>query len=259
MLKLLFIGDIVGSPGRSFVVERLPEIRKELEVDLVVANAENSAGGAGLSGRIARQLLEGGVDAITLGDHVWDQRGFELEIAELERVCRPANLPENCPGRRFLVVERNDVRVGIFTVLGRQFLKPLSACPFSCSDRILSELKSETDLVLTEVHAEATSEKIALGWYLDGRTSAVIGTHTHVPTADATVLPRGTGYLTDAGMTGPYHSVLGRDVQPVVARYLDGMPRKFTVAEGDVRLSGAVITMDPATGLCEGIELVQRS
>ena len=259
MFKLLFIGDIVGSPGRSFVLERLPEIRKELEVDVVVANAENSAGGAGLSGRIAQQLQEGGVDAITLGDHVWDQRGFDVEIAELEWVCRPANLPENCPGRRYLVIERGGVRIGVFTVLGRQFLTTLSACPFSSSDRILSELKSETDAVLTEIHAEATSEKIALGWYLDGRTTAVVGTHTHVPTADATILPRGTGYLTDAGMTGPYHSVLGRDVQPVVARYLDGMPRKFTIAEGDVRLSGAVVTIDRASGLCRGIELVQRS
>ncbi|AWT60647.1 MAG: 2',3'-cyclic-nucleotide 2'-phosphodiesterase [Candidatus Moanabacter tarae] len=259
MVKLLFIGDIVGRPGRNFVLEKLPEIRKELEVDFVVANAENSAGGAGLSGKIAQQLKEGGVDAITLGDHVWDQRGFDLEISDLDWVCRPANLPENCPGRRYLVIERGGIRIGVFTVLGRQFLTALSSCPFSSSDQILSELEGETDAVITEIHAEATSEKIAFGWYLDGRTSAVIGTHTHVPTADATILPRGTGYLTDSGMTGPHHSVLGRDVQPVVARYLDGMPRKFTVAEGDVRLSGAVVTIDPASGFCRDIEQVQRS
>jgi metallophosphoesterase (TIGR00282 family) len=258
VLNLLFVGDIVGRPGRDFVRRELPRIREEMELDWVIANGENAAGGAGLTARLAGDLVECGIDAITLGDHVWDQRGFDKEIDGLENVCRPANLPRNCPGRDSLVLEKNGVRMGLFTVLGRCFIALQSDCPFATADRLLDELGDEVDVAFVEVHAEATSEKIALGWYLDGRVSAVVGTHTHVPTADATVLPRGTGYLTDVGMTGPYHSVLGRQVQPVVARFLDGMPRRFSVAEEDVRLSGALIRIDPESGRCGSIELVVR-
>ena len=258
MLNLLFVGDIVGRPGRDFVRRELPRIREEMELDWVIANGENAAGGAGLTARLATELTGCGIDAITLGDHVWDQRGFEKEIDGLENVCRPANLSRNCPGRDALVLEKDGVRMGLFTVLGRRFVALESDCPFATADRLLDELGGEVDMTFVEVHAEATSEKIAMGWYLDGRVSAVVGTHTHVPTADATVLPRGTGYLTDAGMTGPYHSVLGRQVGPVVARFLDGMPRRFSVAEEDVRLSGALIRIDPESGRCGSIELVVR-
>ena len=256
MPNLLFIGDIVGRPGREIVHRELPRLRHEMELDFVVANAENAAGGAGLTAKIAEELLGCGIDALTLGDHVWDQRGFEADIDRLEHVCRPANLSENCPGRKYLVVEKDGFRLGLFTVLGRQFIRMLADNPFPAVDTMLDSLKEKTDAVMVEIHAEATSEKTALGWYLDGRVCAVVGTHTHIPTADAVVLPRGTGYLTDAGMTGPYQSVIGREVQPVVARFFDGMPRKFPVAAGDVRLCGALVKIDSDSGLCEAIKQV---
>jgi hypothetical protein len=249
MPKILFLGDVVGRPGRNFVIERLASLREELGVDIVIANAENAAGGAGITRKIAEQLLAAGVDAITLGDHVWDQKNFENEIGELERVCRPANLPEQNPGRTHLVVEKDGFRLGIFTVLGRHYLALKSSCPFRMADAKLAELEPLCDAVFVEAHMEATSEKIALGWYLDGRAAAVVGTHTHVPTADGRILPGGTAYLSDAGMCGPYASVLGRDVEQVVATFLDGMKRRFPVAEEDVRLAGCCIGIDPASGL----------
>ena len=256
MPKILFIGDIVGSPGRAVVGRYVPALRSKLSIDFVIANGENSAGGSGLTSAIARDLADAEIDAVTLGDHVWDQRKFDDEIDDLEHVCRPANLPAACPGRTSIVIECGGFRLGIFTVLGHQFMRTKADCPFLTADRLLKELQGKTDAVLVEIHAEATSEKVAMGWYLDGRAAAVIGTHTHIPTADATVLPRGTAYLTDAGMTGPYASVLGRQVQPVVARFLDGMPRRFPVAEADIRLSGCLIDIDPESGLSTGIELI---
>jgi len=256
VLKLLFIGDIVGRPGREIVIERVPQLRADLGLDFVIANAENAAAGAGLTGALAQALLAAGVDAITLGDHVWDQKGFEAEIGALERVCRPANLPAACPGRDHVMLEAKGFRLAVFTVLGRQYLNLKSDCPFLCADRLLAQLADKADGFFVETHAEATSEKQALGWHLDGRAVAVIGTHTHVPTADASVLPGGTAFLCDAGMTGPYASVLGREVKPVIGRFLDGMPRKFDVAEGDVRLSGARVEFDPATKHAVRCELV---
>lgn len=256
MIRVLFVGDVVGRPGREFLCSRAPKLREELGLNFIVADGENAAAGAGITGRIAQQILQAGVDAITLGDHVWDQKGFDVEIDKLDRVCRPANLAASCPGRPWLVVERDGVRLGVFTVLLRQFLPPRGDCPFQVSDRILTQLQSLADLVLVEAHGEATSEKIALGRYLDGRAAMVVGTHTHVPTADASILPGGTAYLTDTGMTGPYDSVLGRDVQPVIQRFLTGMPQRFGVASGDVRLSGALAEFDPATGRAVSMELL---
>ena len=194
MPKILFIGDIVGSPGRALVSRFVPALRSKLGIEFVIANGENSAGGSGITGTIARDLADAGIDAITLGDHVWDQRGFEEEIDDLEHVCRPANLPEACSGRTSIVIECGGFRLGIFTVLGHQFMRTKANCPFHTADRFLEELKEKTDAILVEIHAEATSEKVAMGWYLDGRAAAVIGTHTHIPTADATILPRGTAY-----------------------------------------------------------------
>lgn len=262
MAKVLFLGDIVGRPGRSFVGQRLAELRAELGADCVVANAENAAGGAGLTAKIAEELLSAGVDAITLGDHVWDQKNFENEIEGLERVCRPANLPEGNPGRRYVVIEKDGFRLGVATVLGRNFMGiKADACPFKTVDVLIRELKEQEncDAVFIEAHMEATSEKIALGWHLDGRAAAVIGTHTHVPTADGRVLPGGTAYLTDAGMCGPYESVLGREVESVTASFLDGMKRRFPVAEGDVRLAGALIEIDPGKGLATAFERIELS
>ena len=257
MAKLLFLGDIVGRPGRTFVKERLVSLREELGADIVVANAENSAGGAGITRKIVEELIAAGVDAITLGDHVWDQKNFEHEIDELETTCRPANLPENNPGRTHLVIEKNGFRLGIFTVLGRNYLTLKSSCPFAMADAKLSELADQCDAVFAEVHMEATSEKIAMGWHLDGRAAAVVGTHTHVPTADGRVLPKGTAYLSDAGMCGPYASVLGREVAPVIDSFLDGMKRRFPVAENDVRLCGCLIDVDATTGLATSFERIE--
>jgi metallophosphoesterase (TIGR00282 family) len=256
MPKLLFIGDIVGRPGRDIVAARVPSLRTERGLDFVLANAENAAAGAGLTGGLARTLLESGVDALTLGDHVWDQRGWEAEIGQFDRVCRPANLPAACPGRDHVILEAGGCRLAAFTVLGRQYLGLKAECPFLCADRMLERLRPLADLIVVEVHAEATSEKQALGWHLDGRVAAVLGTHTHVPTADAAVLPQGTAFICDVGMTGPYASVLGREVAPVVARFLDGMPRRFEVAAGDVRLSGVIVTVASGGKRAEHIELV---
>ena len=256
MLKLLFIGDIVGRPGRDIVGARVQKLRTDLGLDFVIANAENSAAGAGITGSIAKSLLDCGIDALTLGDHVWDQRGFEGEIGQIEHVCRPANLPESCPGWDHLVIESRGFRVAVFTVLGRQYMNIKAECPFLCADRMINRLKAQADAIIVEIHAEATSEKQAMGWHLDGRVTAVLGTHTHVPTADAVVLPKGTAFMCDVGMTGPYASVLGREVAPVVAKFMDGMPRRFEVATGDLRLSGALIEIDASMARAEKIELL---
>jgi 2',3'-cyclic-nucleotide 2'-phosphodiesterase len=256
VLKLLFIGDIVGRPGREIVEERVQRLRRESGIDFVIANGENAAAGAGITALIARSLLESGVDAITLGDHVWDQRGWESDIAQIDRVCRPANLPAACPGWDHVVIEARGFRVAVFTVLGRQYMNMKADCPFLCADRMIERLRGQADAIVVEVHAEATSEKQALGWHLDGRVTAVLGTHTHVPTADGRVLPGGTAFLCDVGMTGPYESVLGREIKPVVARFMDGMPRRFEVASGDVRMSAALVEIDPSMARASKIELL---
>lgn len=243
MIRILFVGDVVGRPGRDILCAKAASLRAELGLHFIVVNGENAAAGAGITSSIVKQFMDADIDAVTLGDHVWDQRGFDGEIGSLERVCRPANLPLAAPGRAWLVVERAGVRLGVFTALGRHFMPPRD-CPFLAADRVLTEIGSTADAVIAEIHAEATSEKIAFGRYLDGRVAAVLGTHTHVPTADATVFSGGTGYITDVGMTGPYDSVLGREVQPVLHKFLDGLPRRFDVATGDVRLSGAVVEYD---------------
>jgi len=256
MLKFFFIGDIVGRPGREIVVERLGRIRNELGADFVIANGENIAGGSGITEALAKGILASGVDAITLGDHVWDQKGWEQDINGMERVCRPANLPQGVPGRDHLILEAKGFRLAILTVLGRQHIGLKADCPFLTADRMLKELSGKSDGVFVEIHAEVTSEKQAMGWYLDGRALAVLGTHTHVPTADAGVLPKGTAFMCDVGMTGPYASVIGREVEPVIGRFLDGMPRRYEVAENDVRISGALVEFDPEKKQAVKCELI---
>jgi metallophosphoesterase (TIGR00282 family) len=256
MLRLLFIGDIVGRPGRDIINERLSRLRKDAAIDFVIANGENAAAGSGITGTIARSLLEAGVDAITLGDHVWDQRGWESEITQIERVCRPANLPVSNPGWDHLIVEARGFRVAVFTVLGRHFMGIKADCPFLCADRMIDKLRAQADAIIVEIHAEATSEKQALGRYLDGRVTAVLGTHTHVPTADAQILPKGTAFMCDVGMTGPYAGVLGRQTEPVVGKFVDGLPRRFEIATDDVRISGALIEIEASMAKAEKIELL---
>lgn len=256
MAKVLFIGDIVGRPGREFVIKSLNQIRTDFGVNLIIANAENTAGLAGLTAGIANELVGAGVDAITLGDHVWDQKGFAEDIKKLDHVCRPANLPRICPGRDYLVIKSGDYRVAVFTVLGRTFMKIKAECPFLAADSMIDKIGNEADAIIVEIHAEATSEKVALGRYLDGRVALVVGTHTHIPTADGRILPHGTAYLTDAGMTGPYDSVLGTQTQTIIDQFLDGMPRRYTVAEGDVRICGCLVDIDEETNLARGFESI---
>ena len=244
-MKLLFIGDIVGKPGREIVAALVPKLRVERGIDFVVANGENAAAGAGITGSICKSLLEAGVDVITLGDHVWDQKGWESEIAGFERVCRPANLPTSNPGRTHVIVEKNGFRLLVFTVLGRSFMGLKAECPFLGADALLQKLASQFDGALVEIHAEATSEKQALGWHLDGRVTAGRGTHTHVATADASLLRKQTAFMCDVGMTGPHESVLGREIEPVIGRFLDGLPRRFEVATADNRLSAALVEFGP--------------
>ncbi|KAF0093649.1 MAG: hypothetical protein E1N59_2637 [Puniceicoccaceae bacterium 5H] len=256
-MRILFLGDIVGKPGREAVKSILPGLRAQYGADIVIANGENSAAGAGINAQIARDLHEHGVDGITLGDHCWDQRGFENDIGGLDYVCRPGNLPKICPGREHLIVEKDGFRFGVFTVLGSQFMKISSDNGFAYADQKLLELREQCDAVMVEIHAEATSEKIAMGWFLDGRVALVVGTHTHVPTADYRVLPRGTAYISDAGMSGPYESVLGREIPPVIARFVDGMPRRFGIAEGDVRICGCIVDIDRKSGLATKIDRLE--
>lgn len=255
MIKVLFLGDIVGRPGREFVCQSIQALKSDLSVHAVIANGENAAGGSGITGSIAQELFAAGVDAITLGDHVWDQKGFEAEIDQFEALCRPANLPEHNPGRSYVVLPVKGSKLGVFTVLGRNYINlKAAACPFMTADAFVEKLKADCDAIIVEAHMEATSEKIAMGWYLDGRVAAVLGTHTHVPTADGRILPGGTAYISDLGMSGPYHSVLGRTVEPVIDSFLDGMKRRFPVADADVRLSGCLIGIDEKRGIAESFQ-----
>lgn len=257
MKTVLFLGDIVGRPGRDLVGRALPALREREQIDLVVANGENAAGGSGLTAALAAELLRAGVDGITLGDHVWDQKTLVNEIDQLPRVCRPANLAPGNPGRDHLILEGNGFRLGVLTVLGRNFMPP-QECPFRTTERLLGEVGDQADAWLLEIHAEATSEKVAFGWAFNGRAALIVGTHTHIPTADTTVLDQGTAYCTDAGMTGPYRSVIGREIEPVIGRFRDGMPRRFAVAQEDVRISGVKVVLDETTGRAVAAELLHR-
>ncbi len=247
-LTILFIGDVVGSPGRKIVSQVVPRLIHRRRIDLVVCNAENSAGGSGLTIKCHEELVEAGVDVFTLGDHVYRKdEVFDL-FERSDRLLRPANFPPDAPGGEFVVVEARDgTPVAVFTLLGRTFMKPVDD-PFRAADRILAEIGTSAKVVLVDFHAEATSDKQLLGRYLDGRVSAVLGTHTHVPTADERILPGGTAYQTDVGMTGPHESILGRRIDRVMAATLTFIPHHFDVATGDPRLNGALVEVDPANG-----------
>ncbi len=257
-MNVLMIGDIVGRPGRTMVKQQLPALIDELDIQLCVANAENAAGGSGLTPPLALELLGVGIDCLTMGDHVFKQKEIMSFLQADPRVLRPANLPPEAPGRGWTVLEsRGGVPVAVINLLGRIFMPPAD-CPFHAVDALLEELPSQTKVTLVDVHAEATSEKVALGWHLDGRVSAVVGTHTHIPTADARLLPGGTAYITDLGMTGPYESVLGRRIDRVLRSVITGVPTSFDVAKGDVRLSGVLIAVDETTGRATAIERIER-
>jgi metallophosphoesterase (TIGR00282 family) len=256
-MKILCIGDVVGRPGREAIERLTGMLRQDYGIECCIANAENAAGGSGMTTRIAQDLLAAGVDAITLGDHAWKQRDVFEAFGAVSTLIRPANYPPGAPGRGFCLVELDGgLRVGVVVVVGRIFMDPAD-CPFRAVDAAVAELKRKTPIIVVDMHAEATSEKVAMGRYLDGRVSVVFGTHTHVPTADETVLPGGTAYITDVGMTGPHDSVLGREVKPVLTKLTTGVPARFEVATGDVRLSGIVVTVDERSGRATAITRIQ--
>ncbi len=256
-LRILAIGDVVGRPGRRAVKELLPGLREKPGADFVIANAENAAGGSGLTLDTARELLDAGCDVLTTGDHFFEKPEVKDIIAHEPRVLRPANWSRHAPGRGWGVFESaSGVKVGVLNLIGRTFMRFMVDNPFDAADEVVEALRKETHVVAVDFHGEATSEKIATGRYLDGRASLVFGTHTHVPTADAKLLPLGTAYVTDLGMTGPHDSILGRESEKVLFRLRTGVPAKFGVAKKDVRLQGVVVTVDTETGRATGIERV---
>lgn len=252
-LNILVLGDIVGQPGRNIIKDKLPTLVKEENIGFAIANAENAAGGSGVTADVTEKLFASGIDVITTGDHVWRKKEV-IQVLEAEtRVLRPANYSPMAKGKGWVVVKGHlGPDIAIINLLGRVFMSPVD-CPFRAVDRILEKIPQKVRVIIVDMHAEATSEKIAMGWYLDGRVSAVVGTHTHVQTADETVLPGKTAYITDLGMTGPHQSVLGRNKDHVLEHLLTQMPTRFDVADKDVRMSGAIITVDAATGRAEGI------
>jgi len=254
-VKLLFIGDIVGQPGRNAVQTLLPKLREQHKLDFVIANGENSAGGSGITPKTAEEIFSAGVDVITSGDHLWDQKEVMELLAGEKRLLRPLNYPPGTPGQGAGVFEvqspkskaQSPISVGVLNVQGRTFMPPLEN-PFLFAAEEVKWLRELTKIIFVDFHAEATSEKIAFARFLDGQVSAVVGTHTHVQTADEQIFPGGTAYLTDAGFTGPHESVLGREIEPVIKRFLTGMPQRFDVAKNHVLLHGAVIEIDDASG-----------
>lgn len=255
-VKLLFIGDIIGKPGRDALSRELHRIVDRHRVDLVIANGENAAGGFGLTAETAQELFKCGVQMLTSGNHIWDKKDSLEYINREERIVRPANYPEGTPGRGATIARTpGGVKVGILNLEGRVFMNNLD-CPFRCADREIAKLKEETPIVFVDFHAEATSEKVSLGWYLDGRASAVIGTHTHVQTADERILTAGTAYMTDAGMTGAFDSVIGVKKEEAIQKFITQRPSKFEVAKKDIRINAVVIEVDEKTGLSLSIERI---
>ena len=259
MIKVLFLGDVFGRPGRRLVRELLPTLVNRYEVDLVAANAENASGGLGLTVKAAEELFESGVDLLTSGNHIFKHKEIIDYMEREERLLRPANYPEPAPGRGSVLVETNGgVPVGVINVMGRVFMAPLN-CPFQAADQEAARLEAEgARVILVDVHAEATSEKKALGWHLAGRVGAVLGTHTHVQTADQTVMDGGTAYVTDLGMTGPHDSIIGMKIGPVLDRFLTGRPTRFEAARKGLRLEGAVVELESDSGRAVKILRIQE-
>jgi 2',3'-cyclic-nucleotide 2'-phosphodiesterase len=243
-MRVLFIGDIVGSPGREIVRERLADLVSQKQIDLVIANGENSAAGFGITPKIAEELLKNGVEVISGGNHSWDRREIMEFMPHEPRLLRPANFPDGAPGRGMYVgTAKNGIKYAVINLQGRVFLSAIDD-PFRKADELLASLLADVALVLVDMHAETTSERIAMGWYLDGRATAVVGTHTHVATADERVLPEGTAYITDVGMTGPHTGVIGMDRAAIIKKFLDGLPARFEVAQGDVQMNAVLIETD---------------
>src|SRR2546422_8758525 len=258
-MNVLMVGDIFGDSGRAALTKLLPRLRQQHAIDVAVVNIENAAGGFGVTPQIARTVLEaGGVDVLTSGNHIWDKKEIIPYIGKENLLLRPANFPVGTPGSGYITVKAGPHRVAVLNLMGRVFMNPID-CPFRTADEIVPELRKDTPVVLVDMHAEATSESVAMGWYLDGRVSAVVGTHRHVQTADERVLPGGTAYITDLGMTGPTDGVIGVDKDLILQRFLTQMPVRFEAAKGPAALHGVVITVDPETGRASDIVRIRQT
>jgi len=254
MVRFLFIGDIVGKPGRRAIRELLPKIISRHEIDFVIANCENSASGFGVTRDVVDELYQNHIDVLTSGNHIWDKKEIREFLEDYETLLRPANYPDGTPGWGSVVVETPvGIHVGILNLAGRVFMQPID-CPFRSAEKELAGFAGKTKIIIVDMHAEATSEKKALGWFLDGRVSAVLGTHTHVQTADEEILPGGTAYISDAGMTGPFDSVIGVKKDVVIEKFLFAIPTRFDVAKADVRLQGVIFDVSEKDGKCSNIQ-----
>src|SRR5881628_3710150 len=259
MLTILFLGDIVGEPGRTAVIARLPQLKDKYALDFIIVNGENAAGGRGITGKITIELLRAGVSVVTTGDHIWDQKEI-VQFLDLEpRLLRPLNYPEGAPGSGSIVLETPKGKIGVINVQARTFMQPILENPFRSVDAAVAKMRNETANIVVDVHGETTSEKIAMGRFLDGKVSAVIGTHTHVQTADEQIFPGGTAFMCDAGMCGPVNSILGRAIDPIMNRFISNLPASFPVAGGEVRLRGVLIKIDETTGRAVRIIRVDES
>jgi 2',3'-cyclic-nucleotide 2'-phosphodiesterase len=255
-MRILFVGDVVGSPGRKILHDRLADTVAQRGVDLCVVNGENAASGFGITPRLAEEIFAAGAEVITGGNHIWDRKEIIDYLPHEPRLVRPANFPPGTPGSGAYVGKaKNGVEYAVVDLQGRTFMQPLD-CPFRGAERELAQIPPNVKVILVDIHAEATSEKQAMGWFLDGKVTAVVGTHTHVATADERVLPGGTAYITDVGMTGPHDSVIGMDKTGIIQRFLDGLPARFTVPEGDVRMNSVLIDADENTGKARSIERI---
>src|SRR6267378_5905236 len=258
MLTVLFLGDVVGEPGRTAVIAQLPQLRARHGLDFVIVNGENAAGGRGITGKITIDLLRAGVSVITSGDHIWDQKEILSFIDTEPRLLRPVNYPKGTPGNGSIILETAKGKIGVINVQARTFMQPILDNPFRSVEAVVTKMRSETPNIIVDAHGETTSEKIALGRFLDGKVSAVIGTHTHVQTADDQIFPGGTAFLCDAGFTGPHESVIGREIEPIIKRFMTNQPQKFEVAKNRVLLQGAVVEIDEASGKTMTIQRVSE-
>lgn len=257
-MRILFFGDIVGKPGRLVLRKRLPSLREEHQADLVIANGENASGGIGLSGDTMRELFGAGIDILTSGNHIWKHKEMYNLLNNEPRIIRPANYPHGAPGNGLVIHELPDGRkIAVMNLLGRTFMDDID-CPFSKADTLLATIPEDVTVRIIDFHAEATSEKKALSFYVDGKVSAVIGTHTHVQTADAMILQKGTGYITDAGMCGVEESCLGMDPKVIIDRFMTGLPQRFKIAKGTAHINGLFMDVNEETGLCDDIHLIRE-
>lgn len=256
-MRVLFIGDVVGSMGRDMITTYLPRLKKKYQPQVTIVNGENAASGRGITEKIYKKFLQDGVDVVTMGNHTWDNRDIFEFIDQAKKIVRPANFPEGTPGQGMVFVKVNQVELAVINMQARSFMVDLDD-PFRKMDRLIAEAKKRTLIIFVDFHGETTSEKQAMGWFLDGKVSAVIGTHTHVQTNDARILPQGTAYLTDVGMTGPYDGILGMRREPVIEKFLTALPKRFEVVErGRGILSGCLLEFDDATGKAKTIQLIQ--